>query len=119
MTIIKHKDKRSGVTYVYESESYWDKEKQQPRSKRTLIGKLDEATGEVIPTGKSGRKKAVPDGETGITEAATPITEQINLLIEKDAIISALKAENAALKKEKQEILKSIEMLYRKWSDEA
>ena len=27
MSIVKLKDKRSGTTYVYESESYWDKEK--------------------------------------------------------------------------------------------
>jgi hypothetical protein len=117
MSIVNHKDKRTGVTYVYESESYWDKEKKQPRSKRTLIGKLDEATGEIIPTGKSGRKKTVPKEVVGITEASTPITDQINLLVKKDAIISSLKAENIALKKEKQEILKSLEMLYQKWSD--
>ena len=30
MAIIKQLDKRSGITYVYESTSYWDKEKQQP-----------------------------------------------------------------------------------------
>ncbi len=117
MAIVKHKDKRTGVTYVYESESYWDKEKKQPRSKRTLVGKLDEATGEIIPTGKSGRKKTVPEGAVEITEESTPITHQIHLLAEKDAIISSLKAENAALKKEKQEILKSLEILYKKWSD--
>lgn len=117
MSIVKHKDKRTGVTYVYESESYWDKEKKQPRSKRTLVGKLDKATGEIIPTGKSGRKKTAAKKAVEITEAVTPITDQINLLAEKDAIISALKAENAVLKKEKQEILKSLEMLCQKWSD--
>jgi hypothetical protein len=73
MSIVNHKDKRTGVTYVYESESYWDKEKKQPRSKRTLIGKIDEATGEIIPTGKSGRKKTVPKEAVGITKASTPI----------------------------------------------
>ena len=117
MSIVNHKDKRTGVTYVYESESYWDKEKKQPRSKRTLIGKLDEATGEIIPTGRSGRKKATSKETVNNTEASTPITEQINLLVEKDTIISALRAENTALKKEKQQILKSLEMLYQKWSD--
>ena len=30
MAIVKQLDKRSGITYVYESASYWDKEKQQP-----------------------------------------------------------------------------------------
>jgi hypothetical protein len=117
MSIVKHKDKRTGVTYVYESESYWDKEKQQPRSKRTLVGKLDEATGEIIPTGKSGRKKTVPEEAVEIMEESTPITHLIHLLAEKDAIISSLKAENATLKKEKQEILNSLEMLCQKWSD--
>lgn len=117
MSIVNHTDKRTGVTYVYESESYWDKEKKQPRSKRTLIGKLDEATGEIIPTGKSGRKKTVPENAVEITEASTPITDQINLLARKDAIISSLKVENAALKKEKHEILRSLEILYQKWSD--
>ena len=36
MAIINQFDKRSGITYVYESISYWDKEKKQPRAKRTL-----------------------------------------------------------------------------------
>lgn len=50
MAIIKQFDKRSGITYVYESKSYWDKEKKQSRAKRTLIGKIDEKTGEMVPT---------------------------------------------------------------------
>ena len=55
MAIINQYDKRSGITYVYESTSYWDKEKQQPRSNRTLIGKRDPVTGEIVPT--DGRRK--------------------------------------------------------------
>jgi len=51
MSIVKIRDKRIGVTYVYEQEkSVWDPVKQQSRSKRTLIGKLDEKTGEIVPT---------------------------------------------------------------------
>ena len=30
MATIKQRDKRSGITYVYESTSYWDREKKQP-----------------------------------------------------------------------------------------
>ena len=56
MAIIKKYNKDNGTTYVYESISYWDKEKQQPRSKRKLIGKLDPITGEVVPTNGRGRK---------------------------------------------------------------
>ena len=58
-SIIKVFDKRSGNTYFYESESYWDKEKQQPRSRRKLIGKLDPATGEMVPTDGRGKKRGV------------------------------------------------------------
>ena len=42
MAIVKSKNKKTGITYVYESESYWDPEKKQPRNHRKLIGKLDE-----------------------------------------------------------------------------
>lgn len=60
-SIIKKLDKKTGVTYVYESESYWDKEKKQPRSKRKLIGKIDEETGEIVPTGGRRNKKKEDD----------------------------------------------------------
>lgn len=46
MSQVKVTNKKSGITYVYESESYWDKEKKQPRNKRRLIGKTDSETGE-------------------------------------------------------------------------
>jgi len=55
--IIHQKDRRSGITYAYESVSYWDKGKQQSRSKRTLIGRVDDKTGEILPTDGRGRKK--------------------------------------------------------------
>ena len=57
MAIVYQQRPDRGVTYVYESESYYDPEKKQSRSKRKLIGKVDPETGEVIPTGKQGRRK--------------------------------------------------------------
>ena len=60
MAIIKQSDKRSGITYVYDSRSYRDPETKKVRSKRTLIGKLDPETGEIVPT--AGRwKKCSPN----------------------------------------------------------
>ncbi len=56
MAIVKSKNKKTGITYVYESESYWDPEKKQPRNHRKLIGKLDEG-GNIVPTGSRGRKR--------------------------------------------------------------
>ena len=59
MGIIKQHDKRTGITYVYESKAYWDKKKKQSRAKRTLIGKIDPETGEIIPTDGRHRKTDV------------------------------------------------------------
>lgn len=56
MSVVYQKDKRSGITYVYESNAWWDKEKKQSRSKRTLIGRLDETTGNIVPTDGRCRK---------------------------------------------------------------
>lgn len=57
MAIIHAKDKRSGITYVYQSVAYWDKEKKQSRSHRTLIGRLDTETGEIKPTDGRGKHR--------------------------------------------------------------
>lgn len=62
MSISKSYNKQNGVTYVYEViENYWDKEKKQSRSKRKLIGKIDPATGEMVPTSPRGRSKKSED----------------------------------------------------------
>ena len=58
MAITYNKDKRSGLTYAYETTYIWDKEKKQSRSKRTLIGRVDNATGEIVPTDGRGRKRS-------------------------------------------------------------
>lgn len=73
MAIVKQYHKDVDTTYVYESVSYWDAEKKQTRSTRKLLGKVDPETGEIIPTGKRGRKKKEPTAE----EAAT-FSEQLS-----------------------------------------
>lgn len=74
MAIVKQLDKRSGITYVYESKSYWDKEKKQGRSKRTLIGRLDPETGGIVPTDGRGKRrgqtKADPPARQGPVQVA-------------------------------------------------
>lgn len=51
------RDPRTGIVYVYSSESYWDKEAKKKKERRKLIGKMDE-NGNMIPTnGKPGRPK--------------------------------------------------------------
>lgn len=57
-TILQH-DKRSGLTYAYESVSYWDKEEQQSRARRTLLGRVNPESGEIEPTDGRGRRCGV------------------------------------------------------------
>lgn len=57
MAIVHQTDKRSGITYAYESVSFWDKEKKQSRSKRTLVGRVD-SDGNIIPTDGRGKKRS-------------------------------------------------------------
>jgi len=66
--IVYQTNKKTGVTYVYESISYWDKEKQQSRARRRCIGKVDHETKEIIPT----RKRKPATGKT--RQGSTPIT---------------------------------------------
>ena len=56
MAIIKQYHADTDTTYVYSSEYFWDPVKKQSRSKRRVIGKIDPETGEVVPTGKRGRR---------------------------------------------------------------
>ena len=75
MSMVKQLDKRSGITYVYESVSYWDKEKKQPRSKRTLIGRLDPTTGEIVPTDGRGKRRAQKEADQIIQKGPVPVVK--------------------------------------------
>jgi len=52
--IVYQTNKQTGITYAYESISFWDKEKKQSRARRKCIGRVDPETKQIIPT----RKKA-------------------------------------------------------------
>lgn len=63
MAIIKQYDKRSGITYAYESHSYWDPQKKMTRAKRKLIGRVDPQTGEIVPTDGRNKKSKMPEAD--------------------------------------------------------
>lgn len=107
MAIIKQYHKDTDTTYVYESTSYWDEEKKQSRSKRRVIGKLDPETGEVVPTGRRGRKAknttaAPAEGDTELArlyeESQARIRELSLSAGRKDEEISSLRQEVAQLR---------------------
>ena len=68
--IVYQTNQKTGVTYAYESVSYWDKEKKQSRAKRKCIGKVDPETKEIIPT----RKRKKPAVARRATRGPVPIT---------------------------------------------
>ena len=49
-SLTHHYNRKTGVTYVYSVESYWDKEKKRPANKQVCLGRVDKETGEVIPS---------------------------------------------------------------------
>jgi len=87
-SLTRHHNKKTGVTYVYSVTSYWDKEKKAPRNRQICIGKLDKATGEVIPTARKRKiveRAVVAPGVTASVRIAGPfmllekLSEEIGL----------------------------------------
>ena len=68
MGIIYWTNKQTGITYAYKNEAYWDKDKKQSRANRTLLGKIDPDTGEIIQTRqykKKGKSETAQPAKTG------------------------------------------------------
>ena len=94
MASIIKRTNASGVTYAYRSEARWDPEKGYSVPKQTYLGRVDDITGEIIPTSRQrGRKKSNPE--------------------EKKASISASDEELVRLKKQVQDLNHQIVALTR------
>ena len=68
--IVYQTNKKTGITYAYESISYWDKEKKQSRAKRKCIGRVDPETKKIVPTYKKKQRPV----EKKIKQGPVPIT---------------------------------------------
>jgi transposase len=82
---VNHVNKNTGVTYVYESVSRWDKEKKQARNKQVCVGKLDPISGEFIPS-----KRLLPEQAAARDPAITASAEIVGPSIVLDAITEQL-----------------------------
>lgn len=111
MAITKSKDNRTGITYVYSSESYWDKEKKAPRNRKKLIGKIDEATGEIVPTGKRGRKPKAPAAEDAGNDYRKLYESAREELRQKEQMILELNAQLSDVKKELKQAAQTLEKI--------
>lgn len=110
MHYTKNYDKRTGITYVYEAESYWDKEKKQPRNKRKLIGKIDEETGEIVPTQGRGRprKDNTPKKASSPTKEKEEIETYKKQILDQGIRIRELEAEVEKLKSQRNALLEEM-----------
>ena len=102
-SIVYQTDKKTGIKYAYESTSYWDKEKKQPRSKRKYIGKVDPETGEIIPCKKEDNPIRISEADaTEIVRLRTTAANQerkiASLEIELQKAKEALAAQKQILK---------------------
>ena len=96
MAIIKQFDKRSGITYAYESHSYWDPEKKMTRAKRKLIGRIDPDTGEIIPT--DGRNRRSQDDVSETKDYRKLYEKLLKKYEAQEVLIASLKQQIESLK---------------------
>lgn len=74
MGIIHQTNKKTGITYAYQNEAYWDKDKQQSRAKRKLLGRVDPVSGEIVPT-RAYKRKPESIGETPAKPGSVAMTQ--------------------------------------------
>jgi len=85
--------KKNGAAYVYSVENYWDKEKKAPRNRQVCLGRLDEATGKIIPSKRMRQAKedATPEPEPRANVKVYGPYLLLNKLAEDIGLSSALK----------------------------
>ncbi len=105
--IVYQVDRKTGIKYAYESVSYWDKEKQQPRSKRKYLGKVDPETGEII----TKKERTAHSADDNAEQDADLIAGLKEIVEEKNAEIESLKKELKETQKKYEHLLKSIQKI--------
>lgn len=78
------------------------------KGKKETDRKIDEQTGEIVPTDGRGRKRK--DRNTTLAGKDTQ-DDHRKQLAEKDLLIEQLRAENRVLKKERESFLKDLHLL--------
>lgn len=85
-----YQKRANGSTYVYEVlDHHWDKEKKQARTKQVYVGKLDPATGKIIPKKRLGDQAGAAMNEA--VTARTTISGPALVLTQADRSIGLSK----------------------------
>ena len=102
-SIVYQIDKKTGTKYAFESVSYWDKEKKQPRSKRKYLGKVDPETGEIIPS--RGRAVHSDDTDAADKDILSALKDELKA---KESTIVELRRDVEALSERNEKLLAII-----------
>jgi len=84
MACIVYTTDAAGRQYAYSSESHWNKEKKQSRSKRTYLGRVNPETGEIMKGRQNGKNykpnrknlDAAPDQSEVIQQLQQTLSER-------------------------------------------
>lgn len=89
MGIVYQTDKRSGITYAYENQSFWDPELKRSKSKRKLIGRVDPVTKEIVPTDGRCKKRSpsyVPSSDEYVMpKTVKELKQEVTRLLEENS----------------------------------
>lgn len=107
MSIYRSTNKKTGITYVIESHSYWDKELKAPRNTKKIIGKIDPVTGQMVETRKRGSKTNY-SSEKDTVDYKTLYENSLKDLEKKDKEILRLKEEISSLLSSDEALLKDV-----------
>jgi predicted RNase H-like nuclease (RuvC/YqgF family) len=105
-SIVYQIDKKTGAKYAFESISYWDKDKKQPRSKRKYLGKVDPETGDIIPS--RGRSVHSEDKVLQDKENLSVLRKEIT---ERDQTIAALRHDLDELTSKYEDLLTTVQKI--------
>lgn len=84
-----------GTKYAYSSESYWDREKKAPRTRRKYLGKVDPDSGEITRVYKKSKQTEKEDVQMAGTSEHEALSSELAKLTEE---VQQLKEQNATMK---------------------
>ena len=83
----------------------------KPRSRRKLIGRIDDETGEIVPTQKRKINVSTNAKHDVATTAKGAVPTGMETVLEMESTITAQRREIALLRKEREEIASKLEKL--------
>lgn len=114
MAIVKYRN-QSGTLYAYDQISEWDPVRKQSRSKRKLLGRVDEETGEIIKTTRKRKTKLDDGGPGGKTQSDFEALYKAAAarVMELEKSLSEISSENLLLKEENRKARQLLEEIHR------